>query len=123
MGAAYLGAAVIGVTSKVAAGATEPAIEKLSFWGMPGTVTLAIVAKAAAAFGSGDFQDYANGLGDAAAIIAISRFVQGQEVSGVAAYPAHGRTRAAVEESLRRRLRETMSEDDIDAELAALANS
>jgi hypothetical protein len=122
-GAAYVTAAVIGITSTPAAGQTEAAIEKLSFWGMPGTVTAAILAKAGATFASGDMADYLNGAGDAAAIIAISKFVQRQEVAGMGAAPRARVTQSATatEAALRRRLRETMSDEDIDAEIAELA--
>lgn len=116
-GAAYASAAVIGILSKPN-DSGEVMLRKLEFWGMPGSVTLALAAKAGATFATGDMVDYLNGIGDAAAIVAIANFVQGRTVEGV---EGHGRTRAQIEEALRRRLRQSETVDeDLDAELAAL---
>jgi len=116
-GAAYVAAAVIGVTSKPN-DRGEVLLSKLSFGGVPGTAMLALLAKGGSTFASGDVADYLNGVGDAAAIVAIANFTSGREVAGV-----EGRRRRAMRgdggsRRLERELSERMS--DVDAELAAL---
>ncbi len=121
-GAAFVGAAVIGIASKPD-DRGEILMKKLEVFGLPGSVVLAILAKGGASFMSGDTADYMNGLGDAAAIIAISKFAQGQDVSGMDVAGARSRRRRGG--GSRRDIERLESElssrvDDIDRELAAL---
>lgn len=46
-------------------------------FGLPKTVSFAILAKGASAFASGDLRDYLDGAGDAAASVAIFQLAQG----------------------------------------------
>lgn len=124
-GAAYVAAGIIGVASKPAENG-EVMMKKLSFWGIPGTAMLAILAKGGGSFASGDVADYLNGVGDAAAIIAIANFASGREVAGMAGEDeVSGRRRRRAPRSASRgaaRLEEELSArvDDLDSELAAL---
>lgn len=122
-GAAYVSAAVIGIASKPN-DRGEVVMSKLSFWGVPGTAMLALLSKGGGSFATGEMADYLNGVGDAAAIIAIANFTQGREVAGVSDDVAgvrsrrRGASRARGAERLESEL--TGRLDDIDAELAAL---
>lgn len=122
-GAAFVSAGIIGVTSKPNERG-EVMMNKLSFWGIPGTAMLAIIAKGGATFATGDGADYLNGIGDAAAIIAISNFASGREVAGMSGDDQEmsgrrrrvgaGRDAARLERELSSRM------SDVDEELAAL---
>lgn len=120
-GAAYVSAAVIGIASKPN-DRGEIVMSKLSFWGVPGTAMLALLAKGGGSFATGEMADYLNGLGDAAAIIAIANFTQGREVAGADVEGVRSRRRGASRARGAERLESELSTrlDDIDAELAAL---
>lgn len=120
-GAAYVSAAVIGIASKPN-DRGEVVMSKLSFWGVPGTAMLALLAKGGGSFATGETADYLNGVGDAAAIIAIANFTQGREVAGADVEGVRSRRRGASRARGAERLESELSTrlDDIDAELAAL---
>ena len=120
-GAAYVSAAVIGIASKPN-DRGEVVMSKLSFWGVPGTAMLALLAKGGGSFATGEMADYLNGMGDAAAIIAIANFTQGREVAGGDVEGVRSRRRGASRARGAERLESELSTrlDDIDAELAAL---
>jgi len=120
-GAAYVSAAVIGIASKPN-DRGEVVMSKLSFWGVPGTAMLALLAKGGGSFATGEMADYLNGAGDAAAIIAIANFTQGREVAGADVEGVRSRRRGASRARGAERLESELSTrlDDIDAELAAL---
>lgn len=120
-GAAYVSAAVIGIASKPN-DRGEVVMSKLSFWGVPGTAMLALLAKGGGSFATGEMADYLNGVGDAAAIIAIANFTQGREVAGADVEGVRSRRRGASRARGAERLESELSTrlDDIDAELAAL---
>lgn len=114
-GAMYGGAVALGIMSRTTrndAGEVQaPMLDKVSVFGMPGAVVVAIGAKAGAAFSSGDASDYLNGLGDAAAVMALAAFAAGREVAGTpeerqaAATPqAEGLRTRRLERQLRQRL-------------------
>lgn len=124
-GAAYASAVALGIMSKPKEGETESTLDKASVFGLPGSVVVALVAKAGATFADGDVADYLNGIGDAGAIIALSQFARGETVAGtlpaVSGRPSGNRA-AALERAIRRRLaneraaaREQL-EDDVDAD-------
>lgn len=53
-------------------------------FGLPKSVTIAIVAKLGAGYATGDIADYMNGLGDAAGVVALYQFGKGVEtIQGV----------------------------------------
>ena len=120
-GAAYVSAAVIGIASKPN-DRGEVVMSKLSFWGVPGTAMLALLAKGGGSFATGETADYLNGMGDAAAIIAIANFTQGREVAGADVEGVRSRRRGARRARGAERLESELTGrlDDIDAELAAL---
>ena len=120
-GAAYVSAAVIGIASKPN-DRGEVVMSKLSFWGVPGTAMLALLAKGGGSFATGETADYLNGMGDAAAIIAIANFTQGREVAGGGVEGVRSRRRGASRARGAERLESELTGrlDDIDAELAAL---
>lgn len=98
--------------------------------GLPRTVTLAFAAKLGASYASGSAADYLDGVGDAAANVAVYQFAKGPDVSGAhvagarsdaRAARAMERRAAALEARIARQLRdEGVGEDDIERELAAL---
>lgn len=120
-GAAYVSAAVIGIASKPN-DRGEVVMSKLSFWGVPGTAMLALLAKGGGSYATGEMADYLNGMGDAAAIIAIANFTQGREIAGGDVEGVRSRRRGASRARGAERLESELTGrlDDIDAELAAL---
>lgn len=115
--AAYGSALAIGMASKRTASGEIP-LEKLEIFGMPGTLTLAVVGKVGASFMDGQVADYLNGIGDAASIIAISKFAEGREIAGVAGDAVAGRrNRRRLSAARQRAARE---EAELEDELAEL---
>lgn len=104
---AYAGAGVLGLMK---AGGQLDRIPDV--FGLPKTVSVALAAKLGANYMSGTTANVLNGVGDAAACIAVYEFAQGVNVSGVS-------DRAS---DLERRLASRLSEDelaDLEDELAA----
>jgi hypothetical protein len=104
---AYAGAGVLGLMK---AGGQMDRIPDV--FGLPKTVSVALAAKIGANYMSGTTANVLNGVGDAAAVVAIYEFAQGVAVSGVS-------DRAS---DLERRLASRLSEDelaDLEDELAA----
>lgn len=134
--AAYLSAGILGLMEKPRQGDSaeerEPLIEKIpTFFGLPRLAGIAIVAKVGAQYAGGSNEDYLNGLGDAAAVLAIHAFSKGEQVAGVAdvgrrrSRSGGGTTDArirALEEKLRRQLAAAGggTDDDLDAQIADL---
>lgn len=119
-GAAYVSAVVIGIGSKGHSG-QPPMMSKLSFAGVPGTIVLALLAKGGASFASGTVGNILNGVGDAASIIGIAKFVEGADIAGMAGADdeVSGRRRrkeAAAARRLEERLSQRMSNDDRELE-------
>jgi hypothetical protein len=102
-GAAYASAFVLGRLSVPTASGEPAPLSKLQVLGMPGTVTAAVLAKLGATFMDGSTADYLNGVGDAAAIMALADFARGREVAGMGAAPRAANPEA-VEAAIRRKL-------------------
>lgn len=77
-GAALATSYVIGSMETSGAMASVPQL-----FGLPRTVTLAVLAKAGGTFARGPVRDYLQGVGDSAAIIATYNFSKGGTVSGI----------------------------------------
>lgn len=95
----------------LAAGFTLGAMEKAGtlaqvpdMFGLPKTVTIAIVSKLAAGYASGDMSDYANGVGDAAGVVALYQFGKGETVDGMVAGATPPRLAGSTQEVGARRL-------------------
>jgi hypothetical protein len=127
-GAAYLGAIVLGAMEKTREGdspeAREPLIEKFpTLFGLPRTASIAIAAKVAAQYSSGDTADYLNGVADASAVIALHAFVKGEQVAGMGAARSSTRRLSDRERirQLERRLAAKLEQgDEVDAELSGI---
>lgn len=116
-GSAYAAAGVIGLME---AGGQMDRLPDA--FGLPKTVTLAILGKVGGSYASGDIAAGLNGLGDAAAIIAIRDFARGMTVSGANDYGREGaRRRRITAADLERRLADRLAPDELADVLAALA--
>lgn len=83
-GEARRGGAALATSYVIGSMETSGAINTVPpLFGLPRTVTLAILAKAAGTFARGSMRDYLQGVGDGAAIIATYNFSKGATVSGV----------------------------------------
>lgn len=115
-GAAYAGAGVLGLMK---AGGQMDRIPDI--FGLPKTVSIALAAKLGANYMSGSTADVLNGVGDAAAVVAIYEFAQGATVSGLVGDGASDGRVSDEARRLERRLARTLSEDelaDLEDELA-----
>lgn len=119
--AAYTAAVVIGIGSK-GHGGQPPMMSKLAFAGIPGTIVLAVLAKVGAGFMTGTTANIANGVGDAAAIIGVAKFVEGTDIAGLSDSEMSGRRRRSTADAARRLEERLASRLDMSAddELAAL---